>query len=291
MRRGRNSGARIGDAVAIVNTVFADYERTQRTLAVGDDVRQDETIEVTSDARGELKLDDDTKLALGPGAKLKLDKFVYDSDKKAGTIVLDFAKGAFRFVTGVATKPTYVITTPNASITVRGTVFDTYVLPDESALVLLHGGGGVEVTGRKSPCRVLDRPGQIVRISSDGVVSAPLDWSKLPNNDAAAFDAAFPFVDKPPGIDPQPTLTRTAILDSALPDAPAQSCVNKKPPIKIQRADLGPDGGDKPKKSKAESDDGAPAVGVKGARQEGAPEGRRQAEADEDGEKATQLRR
>lgn len=260
------SGDRIGDAVAIVNTVFADFDRTQRTLTVGDDVRQDETIEVTSDARGELKLDDDTKLALGPGAKLKLDKFVYDSDKKAGTIVIDFAKGAFRFVTGVATKPTYVITTPNASITVRGTVFDTFVLPDESAWVLLHGGGGVEITGRKSACRVLDRPGQLVRISKTGVVSAAANWSKLTGADAADFDKAFPFVDNPPQTDPQPTLTREAILNGALADEPQKTCVNAKPPIKIQRADLDPDGGDKPKKSKAQKgddDDGPPVVNAK----------------------------
>ena len=55
--------------------------------------------------KGEFRLNDDTKLALGPGSRLVLDKFVYDSDKKAGSIVLDLTKGAFRFITGVASKP------------------------------------------------------------------------------------------------------------------------------------------------------------------------------------------
>ena len=63
-----------------------------------------------------------------------LDKFVYDSDKKTGSIILDLTKGAFRFITGVASKPTYLIRTPNASITVRGTIFDMYVLPDDDRL-------------------------------------------------------------------------------------------------------------------------------------------------------------
>ncbi len=132
------SGDRIGDAVVITNIVMADFAKEERKLARGDNVRQDDIIEVNTDAQGEFKLDDDTKLALGPGSRLMLDKFVYDSDKKAGSIVMEMAKGAFRFITGVAAKSTYVINTPNASITVRGTIFDVYVLPDKSVWVLLH---------------------------------------------------------------------------------------------------------------------------------------------------------
>ncbi|MGQ0457526.1 MAG: FecR family protein [Hyphomicrobium sp.] len=260
------SGDRIGDAVAIVNTVFADFEKSQRTLAAGDDVRQNEAIEVTADARGELKLDDDTKLALGPGARLVLDKFVYDSDKKAGSIVLDLTKGAFRFITGVAAKPTYVIKTPNASITVRGTVFDTFILPDDTVWLLLHSGG-LEVTGRKSACRVLDQPGRLIRISKDGAVGNAVDWSKLEGADTAIFDTAFPFVEQPPEVDPTPVLTRAGIINSALTDAPEKACVNGKPPIKVRRADIGPDGGDKPsgskKKTAKRSGDDGPRVVVK----------------------------
>lgn len=246
------SGDRIGDAVVIVNTVFADFEKAQRTLATGDDVRQNEVIEVTNDSRGELKLDDDTKLALGPGSRLVLDTFVYDSDKKAGSVVIDMAKGAFRFITGVAAKPTYVIKTPNASITVRGTIFDVFILPDDTVWLLLHEGG-VEVTGAKSACRVLNQPGRLLRISNDGVVGQPVDWRRLQDNGAHEFGDAFPFVEQPPQVDPTPVLTRVAIQNSDLPDAPETACLNgnPNPPVKTQRADRGPDGGDKPSKKKS----------------------------------------
>src|SRR5688572_9705544 len=127
------TGAEIGDARTIVSIVKADFDKEERELTIGDVVRQDEVIEVSDDGKGEFRLNDDTKLALGPGSRMVLDKFVYDSDKKAGSIVLDLTKGAFRFITGVASKPTYLIRTPNASITVRGTIFDTYILPDSSA--------------------------------------------------------------------------------------------------------------------------------------------------------------
>ena len=132
------SGDSIGDARTIVSVVKADFEKQERDLSVGDNVRQNEVIEVSADGKGEFRLNDDTKLALGPGSRLVLDKFVYDSDKKAGTIVLDLTKGAFRFITGVASKPTYLIRTPVASITVRGTIFDLFILPDTTVWLLLH---------------------------------------------------------------------------------------------------------------------------------------------------------
>jgi hypothetical protein len=171
-------GAEIGDARTIVSIVKADLDTEKRDLTVGDIVRQDEVIEVSNDGRGEFRLNDDTKLALGPGARMVLDKFVYDSDKKAGSIILDLTKGAFRFITGVASKPTYLIRTPNASITVRGTIFDAYVLPDNSAWLLLHSGA-IEVTSERKACHLLDRPGQLIQIDRSGAVSKPMNWNDM----------------------------------------------------------------------------------------------------------------
>lgn len=236
------SGDRIGDAVVITNIVMADFAKEERRLARGDDVRQDEIIEVNTDAQGEFKLDDDTKLALGPGSRLVLDKFVYDGDKKTGSIILNMAKGAFRFITGVATKPTYVINTPNASITVRGTIFDTYVLPDRSVWVLLHEGA-IEATGKRNVCRVLDRPGQMMHIGPDGAVTGPFNWSKMPDSKAVAFDTAFPFVINTPSIDPNPLLSRAQIIEASFADEPDQKCLNPHlqiiptKPIKTKKAE------------------------------------------------------
>ncbi len=71
----------VGSAVQVVNLVTAEFNRDTRTLQRGDRVHQDETIEVGLDGSSELKLDDDTKLALGPGSHLTLDKFVYDPEQ------------------------------------------------------------------------------------------------------------------------------------------------------------------------------------------------------------------
>jgi hypothetical protein len=227
------SGDRIGDAVVITNVVMANFEEKQRKLSAGDDVRQDETIEVERDAQGQLKLEDDTKLALGPGSRLVLDKFVYDGEKKSGSIILNLAKGAFRFITGVAAKPTYVINTPNASITVRGTIFDVYILSDNSVWLLLQEGA-LEATGTNNVCRVLDRPGQLIHIASDGTVSGPVNWPLLPGNTAVGFDTAFPFVTNVPQIDTTQILTREEIVAGAFPIGPDKPCINPHTPIEIR---------------------------------------------------------
>lgn len=208
----------IGSALVVVNLVTAEFNRDTRTLQDGDKVHQDESIEVGSDASSELKLDDNTKLALGPGSHLKLDKFVYDPAKTKGSIVLDLVKGTFRFVTGVAEKPTYVIKTPSAAITVRGTIFDVFIQENGPSWLLLIEGAIRVCNERGTQCRDLTEPGKLIRISGDGDVGPPVKWASLQGKDDKPFDDAFPFVGKPPTIDPTPVLTRDVIILGNLPD-------------------------------------------------------------------------
>lgn len=218
---------RVGSAVVVVNLVTAAFNRDTRSLMDGDDVRQDELIEVGLDARSEIELEDQTKLALGPGSRLTLDKFVYDPDKQAdGSIVLDLIKGTFRFVTGVAEKPTYLIKTPAAAITVRGTIFDVYVEDDGFAWLLLHEGA-VQVCNLRGECRDLDEPGKLIRIGDDGDVGSPVRWASLDDNNRVPFDDAFPFVSESPEFDSDPVLTRDAIMLGALIPMPKKSGIDK----------------------------------------------------------------
>lgn len=206
----------IGSAVKVVNLVTAELNRDTRSLQGGDNVHQDENIEVGTDALGEIKLEDDTKLALGPGSRLKLDKFVYDPAKTSGSIVLNLVKGTFRFITGVASKPTYVLRTPAAAITVRGTIFDVFIQEDDTVWLLLHEGA-IQVCNVRGQCRVLDEPGKLIRITSDGGVGSPVKWASLPGKDSVPFDNAFPFVVNAPSIDPNPIFTRDVIILGTYP--------------------------------------------------------------------------
>ena len=204
-------GEQIGSAVQVVNLVTAALDTDKRALRTGDGVRQQEEIVVAKNARSEFILNDDTKLALGPGAKLVLDKFVYDPDKTANAIIINMVRGTFRFITGLARKPSYVIKTPSAAITVRGTIFDVYVQGSGESWVLLHEGG-VQVCNVRGKCVVHDQPGKMLVISADGEISNAVCWSNLVGVEPDYLDTAFPFVAAAPGIDPNPVFTRSAIL-------------------------------------------------------------------------------
>lgn len=204
-------GDPIGSAVSVVNLVTAQLDQDERRLAIGDDVRQQELIEVDADGRSELILRDDTKLALGPGSRLLLDQFVYDPDISGGAIVLDLVRGTFRFITGIAAKPAYVIRTPTASITVRGTIFDVFVRPSGAAWLLLIEGA-IEVCTEDNQCLVHDEPGKLIRIGTDKV-DKPVKWASLSEKEDVPFEAAFPFIAAAPGFDPNPIFTRDDIVD------------------------------------------------------------------------------
>ena len=253
-------GDSIGSAVTVVSIVTASLENDKRNLAEGDGVRAQELIAVDADGRSEIELRDKTKLALGPGAKLLLDKFVYDPDIDGGAIVMNLVRGSFRFVTGLAAKPAYVIHLPTASITVRGTIFDVYVKPDDSAWLLLIEGA-VEVCSSSGKCLVHDEPGKLIRILPD-TVGVPVKWAGLPGKEDTVFDSAFPFVSRAPAFDPNPIFTREQIVLGTFPEKPHTKDHDdgdkKSEPTKSEK-----DPEDKPRTKKSNDDDDTPRSRVK----------------------------
>jgi len=210
--------------VQVVNEVRAEFERDRRDLTSGDEVHQDELIAVGPRSIGELEFADETKLALGPGSRLLLDKFVYNGQSSKGDIVVNLVKGAFRFITGLATKTSYRIRTPGAAITVRGTIFDVFVAGDDTVWLLLLEGG-ITACNDRGNCKELSRPGRILRVTPDGEVSDPMRWALLPGNEAIGFGVAFPFMINAPTVNPNPPLSREAVLN---PEPPKQKSKPRK---------------------------------------------------------------
>ncbi len=203
-----------------------------RALVTGDGVNQNETVEVRADSLGELKLDDNTKLALGPGARLRLDRFVYDPAKSQGDVAVSLVKGAFRFVTGNAPKKDYKIRTPNAAISVRGTVFDVFIDGTGVEYLLLHQGS-IEVCqgdgSDRSTCQVLQNVCNVIRVSPQGGVGRPQGWGDR-TEQQITFAIAFPFVINPPTIDP--------VVYNTAANVEANTCNQPRSPV--QRADYTP---------------------------------------------------
>ena len=113
-------GRMIGDARIIINSVQGDLASgSSGPVAQGDSVYRDESVLTRIDSKAALLLEDQTNVTIGPSSTMKLDRFVYAGAAKPGTIALNLAKGTCRFVTGDATKRSYTIFTPTATIGVR----------------------------------------------------------------------------------------------------------------------------------------------------------------------------
>ena len=77
------------------------------------------TIRTGDNGQADLQFRDKSNLSVGKKSSVRLDKFVYDPNKSAGTVAIQATKGSFRFVTGSqGSKAT--IKTPYGSLGVRG---------------------------------------------------------------------------------------------------------------------------------------------------------------------------
>ncbi|RUO97402.1 FecR domain-containing protein [Hyphomicrobium sp.] len=207
----------IGTAITIKREVVATLGDEKRDLQEGGRVHRSEYLETGNDGQAELKLDDQTKLALGPNAGLKLDDFVIGKSNGVTSIGVNFLKGTFRFITGSEKKDAYRIDTPSATIGVRGTVFDVYVDGNGDTLVLLQEGE-VNICTKTHTCTRHNAVGRIIHATIGGVLSAPLKFSKglIPG---LGVGTAFPFVGKTLRIDPITRLKTADIVTSPAKNA------------------------------------------------------------------------
>ncbi len=190
----------IGTAVAVKNEVKLESGGIPQPLVTGSVVHQDEVIVTGAAAGAEVELLDKTKLAVGPEARIVLDKFVYDASAATGSISITLSKGAFRFLTGLAPKQSYEIKTPTASLGVRGTIFDVYVGNKGETAVLLHEGA-VQTCSLAGACQMQEKEGTILFVTADGFITqhSRCDHSYLRG---IGFEKAFPFVGNSLKVDP-----------------------------------------------------------------------------------------
>jgi hypothetical protein len=201
----------VGTAVLIKKTVTGMLGTNERQIETGVRVHRNELIRTGPQAQAELKLDDNTKLALGPETELRLDEYAVASGSSAPSIGLKFIKGTLRFLTGSNASESYKIETPSATIGVRGTVFDVYIGPSGDTFVLLHKGE-VEVCSQTRTCRPHRNRGRVVQATALGVVSQPMKWTANLVR-GVGVTQAFPFVGQRLLIDPVRRLTPRAITD------------------------------------------------------------------------------
>ena len=110
------------EAVGKATSVRPQAEGTHggtRTLSGGAAVYSKETVRTGDTGQADLQFHDNSNLSVGPKSSVRLDKFVFDANKSAGTVAIQATRGSFRFVTG-SQGGSYQIKSPYGSLGIRG---------------------------------------------------------------------------------------------------------------------------------------------------------------------------
>ena len=112
-----NAETRIGTANSIKPEASGSIAGT---LSAGSGVHANETVKTGSSGQAGLRFLDASNLNVGPSSQVRLDKFVYDPNKGTGSVVIEGARGAFRFSSGGQNKGDIKIKTPSGTLGIRG---------------------------------------------------------------------------------------------------------------------------------------------------------------------------
>jgi len=157
---------RVGEAAVVKNEVLRVAGPSTTQIKVGDGLVRDEVVRTRLDSAARLVMADSTNLSLGPSATLKLDRTVFDDQHHYRDVAVRLTSGAFRFVTGNSQKAAYKITTPLATIGVRGTTLD--ILSQRGQTIVNLQDGAATVCTTTFECIQLTRPGDTAIITSSG---------------------------------------------------------------------------------------------------------------------------
>ena len=157
---------RVGEAAVVKNEVVRVAASATTQINVGDGLLRDEVVRTGVDSATRLVMADSTNLSLGPSATIKLDRTVFDDEHHYRDVAIKLTSGAFRFVTGHSEKAAYKITTPLATIGVRGTILDVLSQRGKSTIKLQEGAATVCTTSFQ--CVELTQPGDTAIITSTG---------------------------------------------------------------------------------------------------------------------------
>ncbi|EFL87841.1 FecR domain-containing protein [Ahrensia sp. R2A130] len=171
----------IGTSAAVRGDVFVTTTGTKRVAKVRDSIRLQDQVLTKDDSALQILLVDRTTFTVGQNANLTITKFIYDPTQDSGELAARVTKGAFRFMSGNIGKanPTNAsVSTPSATIGIRGTFFEGIVGIDAIALADLAGlntvgadqqaASIVILRGPGKSRNTIDRPGSIVISNSGG---------------------------------------------------------------------------------------------------------------------------
>ncbi|MGI9465361.1 MAG: FecR family protein [Aestuariivirgaceae bacterium] len=160
-------------------------------LSVGQDIFMGDTIATGGSGHVQIRFADRTRLVIGPESELLISKYVTSGSGGAKSFAVNAVTGAFRFISGVSAKPAYKITTPTATIGIRGTRFDFGVRAAGRTYVLMFDGVA-RLCGSAGSCRDLDELCELAGTNSRGEARLAQESDFLPRR--GDLRRSFPYL-------------------------------------------------------------------------------------------------
>ncbi|HTM04363.1 MAG TPA: hypothetical protein VL173_12710, partial [Vicinamibacterales bacterium] len=150
---------------------------TSGPLAIGDSIKQDDTITVGPNSRVHLRLNDNTDFTMSASSKLTFDQYVYNTTTNEGSALSHALEGAFQYVSGLIVHKAdpdnqEININDIGSLGIRGTTFITQIGETGVEVDLLTGSVDVSpydtlaTTAYTGPVRIV--------FDSRGSSSSPL---------------------------------------------------------------------------------------------------------------------
>ncbi|MES0826440.1 FecR family protein [Ruegeria sp. SCP11] len=181
--------ANIGKVIGVKQGAEVTRAGKSQPLKSGMQVESGDSISTDRTGLVQLIFADETKIAIGPNARMTLDVTMLRGNRKAKSFAVQALGGSFRFISGKSKKRAYSIKTPTATMAVRGTTFDIWVVPGtQSAMLVLEGR--VEMCGTGGGCRETGRQCSLYATTKNNNIGRPVDQESYEK----ALQNGFPFV-------------------------------------------------------------------------------------------------
>lgn len=130
----------VGQVVDLDRGAWVTSTSGKSRLQPGTRISMKDVIETDGAGRAQLVFDDGTKIAVGPRSKLVIDEVLMRSGTRASRFAVNAVSGSMRFITGKSPKSAYSITTPTATMGIRGTAFEISMKRRDSTDLVLFSG-------------------------------------------------------------------------------------------------------------------------------------------------------
>lgn len=181
--------ASIGKVLEVKSGANITSDGRRQRISAGMSVDTGDVIKTNKTGIVQLLFNDGTKIAVGPNSTMTVDASFNRRSNRASQFNINAIGGSFRFVSGNSRRKAYTVTTPTATMGVRGTIFDFWVLSDrQTSMAILNGS--VRMCGSSGSCSLVRGSCKIAATTPRGTIGVP----NGPEQASALLSLGFPFI-------------------------------------------------------------------------------------------------